>query len=148
LKTYYECLPCFMKQVLKALPNVDESLREPILRDVMAKLSRIDFSLSPPEMARIIFNIIEEYTEEKDCYTDIKQRSNEYILAMYDELKDMVMKSDDPFVASAKLAIAGNIIDFGAKHDFSDEDVHHELDTVFHASILRPKVVYYSIELL
>ncbi len=39
---------------------------------------------------------------------------------IYDPLSEIVSRSNDPFDTAMRLAIAGNIIDFGAKHDFAD----------------------------
>ena len=126
-------MPCFVNQALRALPAVDSSLHETILRETLKVMSDIDFTKSPPEMARVIFDIIESHAGPVDLYEEAKKNSNQYILAMYDELKEMAENSDDPFRAAARLAVAGNIIDFGAKHDFSDEAIHEELDKVLHA---------------
>ncbi len=135
MKTYYECVPCFANQAIRALPAVDETLREAILRDVLKALSNIDFELSPPEMAREIFDIIEKYTGEQDLYAEIKKNSNKYILDMENELRDIIAKSADPFLTGLHLAIAGNIIDFGAKHDFSDKLIHKEIDDALNVKL-------------
>lgn len=128
MKIYYECVPCFVNQAIRALPKVEEELREPILRDVLKALSTINFELSPPEMAREIFDIIEKHTGDKDLYAEIKATSNKYILNLEKELRDLIANSADSFLTGLHLAIAGNIIDFGAKHDFSDELIHKEID--------------------
>ncbi len=59
MKTYYECIPCFINQILRALNSIDAIHHEPILREVLHLLEDIDFSLSPPELARKGFDIIE-----------------------------------------------------------------------------------------
>ena len=70
------------------------------------------------------------YCGKKDYYAEAKQKSNKYILDMYDELSEIITNSDDPFDKAMRLAIAGNIIDFGAKHDFNDELIHAEIKKV------------------
>jgi uncharacterized protein with ATP-grasp and redox domains len=128
MKTYYECIPCFINQVLRALPSIEKSQHELILREVLHLLAGMDFELSPPEMARNIFTIIEKYSGEKDLYAEIKRSSNKYILDMEDELREIIKDSTDSFLTGLHLAIAGNIIDFGAKHDFSDKLIHKEIE--------------------
>ena len=124
-----------MNQSLRALPSIDPSLHESVLRDSLAALSRIDFTKSPPEMARIIFDVIENHTGGVDLYAEIKRRSNSYILAMLDELHELVNESENPFETGLRLAVAGNIIDFGAKHDFSDELIHDEINRAMKIAI-------------
>ncbi len=128
MKTYYECLPCIINQTIKALPAIEESRHYDVLRDVLCELGVTDFSKSPPELARKTFDIMNEYLGGKDPYAEIKRLSNKYILKLYDELNQIIEKSDDPFETALHLAVAGNIIDFGAKHNYSDKLIHEEID--------------------
>ena len=130
MKTYYECIPCFLQQTLRSLNAVDTVYHEDILRKVLYKLGDMDFSLSPPEIVFEVSNIIKEYTGKIDHFADAKKKSNKYIMDMYEELSNIISDSDDPLDTAMRLAIAGNIIDFGAKHDFSDELIHAEIDKV------------------
>ena len=140
MKTYYECVPCFVNQAIRALPAVDDAVRDPIIREVLQGLSCIDFKLSPPEMARGIFDIIEKHTGEKDLYAEIKKSSNRYIMGMEDELRGIIAQSTDSFLIGLHLAIAGNIIDFGAKHNFSDELIHKEIDAALNVQLNEQSV--------
>ena len=130
MKTYYECMPCFLKQTVHALDAVDPLYQEAILREVLHVLGDTDFSLSPPEMVRKVFEVVESYNGKIDYYADAKKKSNNYILNMYEELSEIILNSDDPFDTAMRLAIAGNIIDFGVKHDFSDKLIHAEIEKV------------------
>jgi damage-control phosphatase, subfamily I len=130
MKTYYECIPCFLAQTVRALDAVDPLHHEDIVRKVLHKLGDTDFLLSPPEIVREVFKVIESYNGKIDYYADAKKKSNKYILDMYEELSEIISNSDDPFDTAMRLAIAGNIIDFGAKHDFSDKMIHTEIEKV------------------
>jgi len=130
MKTYYECVPCFLKQTVRALDGVDPLYHEAVLREVLHMLGDIDFSLSPPEEVRKVFEIIEFYGGKIDYYAKAKKKSNKYIMDMYEELSGIISNSDNPFDTAMRLAIAGNIIDFGAKHDFSDKLIHAEIEKV------------------
>ncbi len=48
-----------------------------------------------------------------DPFRGVKARYNKIALKMYPELKQMVALSPEPLVMAARLAIAGNVIDFG-----------------------------------
>lgn len=144
MKTYYECLPCFSRQALTTLKYIEPELREKVMRDVMHMLGDLDYSLTPPFIAGEIYKIINKYTEISDYYAADKAASNEHVLEIFDELKGDIAKSGKPFVTAVKFAIAGNIIDFGAKHDFTIESIHDELSQALsmeldEASILELK---------
>ena len=147
MKTYYECMPCFVNQALTAIQRIPEPDKERLLREVLLRISQIDFSLSPPEMARDIFDVIEEYLPDSDFYYDIKKKSNNYILNLEDELRATIRKSEDPFLTGLHLAIAGNIIDFGAKNDFSDELIHSEIDKALNVVLEKELVKRFKNEI-
>ena len=50
MKTYLECIPCFIKQSLEAarMATDDETVHETVLKEVMKHLESISFSNSPP----------------------------------------------------------------------------------------------------
>jgi len=135
MKTYYECLACIINQTIKALPIVDEKYHDKILREVIAGLSEADYSLSPPELAKRTYDIISEYIGNKDIYYEIKKASNKYILDLYDELKNIINKSNDRFETALHLAVAGNIIDFGAKNNYNDVHIHEEIEKMLAADL-------------
>jgi len=135
MKTYYECLACIINQTIKNLAAVEKNKREEILRKVLIGLADADYTLSPPELAKKMYDLIGEYTSGKDAYAEIKKTSNKYILDLYDELKNTIRKSNNPFETALHLAVAGNIIDFGAKHNYSDKQIHKEINEMLSADL-------------
>jgi len=91
----------------------DEQIQEKVLREALCLGSKMDLSQSPPAMAQKIHRFIREITGVKDPYLEVKNRFNELTLQMYRELKQQVETSADPLETAVRLAIAGNIIDFG-----------------------------------
>ena len=132
MKTYYECFPCFVNQAIRIIKHgntTDSKHNEIIIRKVMHTLGDMDFTSTPPEMTRFIFDIFEEnYEKFEDIYYHEKRSSNLYIMDMYDKLSGIVRNSNDPFDTAMRLAITGNIIDFGAHPTFLDEQIHVEID--------------------
>ncbi len=135
MKTYYECLACIINQTIKNLSAVEKNKHDEILRKVLIGLADADYTLSPPELAKKTYDLICEYTGGKDAYAEIKKTSNKYILDLYDELKNIIRKSDNPFETALHLAVAGNIIDFGAKHNYSDKQIHREINEMLSADL-------------
>lgn len=52
----------------------------------------------------------------------LKLQSNQEVLNLYPELQDLVQNSQGPVLTACKLAVAGNIIDFGVHGQFSIRD--------------------------
>ena len=115
MRTYFDCIPCFVRQVLDSvrMTTNDEQIQEKVLREALFLGSKMDLSQSPPAMAQEIHRFIREITGIEDPYLEVKNLFNELALQMYPELKQQVETSADPLETAVRLAIAGNIIDFG-----------------------------------
>ena len=120
-----ECFPCFLKQVLNVCDviKLKEEERKEIMREVLSYLSTASYNMPPPYLSRDVYNIISKITGVSDPYEEIKRESNKFALSLYPKLKERVKKAEDPLFEAVRLAIIGNIIDFGAAHNFSLEDI-------------------------
>ena len=132
MHTYLDCVPCFARQALDAarLVTSDEKIHEEVLRQILVHVAQMDLSQPPPAMAREIHEAIRKITGVKDPYAKIKKQSNEFALSLYPELKNIVRSSKNPFTTAVRLAIAGNIIDFGvhsAKAEFDEKQVRDSI---------------------
>lgn len=130
MKTYQDCIPCFVKQTISVLEmiNCDDNNRETILRTVLQHLSGIDFHLSPPEMARNIHRIIRETSGIADPFLSEKNRYQDLALQLLPQLEQNLLLSNDPFSSAILLAIAGNSIDHGVYHDLSEEQALYAIE--------------------
>jgi uncharacterized protein with ATP-grasp and redox domains len=66
---------------------------------------------------------LREATDSADPYGPLKARHNQLAWALLPELEAAVAAASDPLSMAVRLAIAGNVIDMGAKTDISDCDV-------------------------
>lgn len=130
MQTYYECIPCFVRQAIEAIQMVtdDKKLQEEALRGVLQKVTEMDFNETPPYMAWTIHRTIRDLVHSEDPYKEIKNRFNRAAMLMYDDIEKMIENSEDHFSAAIKVAIAGNIIDFGVRSDISEEEVRETVD--------------------
>jgi len=137
MKTYLDCTPCFFRQALSATRRAveDPERQENIMRMVMEQLSQADYSKSPPHLARDMYRLIKTESGDVDPFKDIKHESNRLVEDLYPELKDIVAQSPNPLETAVKLAIAGNVIDFGANHAVSSVDIHRSIDEALHVSL-------------
>ena len=129
MKLNLDCIPCFQRQALQAVRFIsdDEKLHERVLREVAKKLLESNWDLTPPELAHQVHSIVKRITNENDPYKEVKRESNDLVLKMYPELKEKVKKSRDPIRTAVRLAIAGNIIDFGVPQEFNLEETIREV---------------------
>ncbi|MBD3237765.1 MAG: DUF89 family protein [Candidatus Eisenbacteria bacterium] len=125
MRTYFECVPCFLRQALEAARIVsdDATLHERMLRETLRMAAEMPFDRSPPEMGQRIHRYLREATGNPDPYRRIKEQSNAMALALYPELQRRVRESSDPLATAAALAIAGNIIDYGCRSELSRPQV-------------------------
>ena len=124
MKTYLECVPCFLKQSLEAAKMVtnDEKIHHEVLKQVLKHFETVSFDNSPPELSINVHEIIRNSTKNRDPYKDVKERSNQKAKNLYPYLKKIVNEAEDPLHMSIKLAVVGNVIDFGTSNRFNVEE--------------------------
>ncbi len=115
MKTYFDCLPCFIRQALESMGmvSIDTNVQVEVMRRVFKMLSEIDLTAAPPIMGMWIQDVVHEVTGIDDFYVDVKRQCNELGKQFYPQIKEKVQRSSDPFETAVRFAIAGNIIDFG-----------------------------------
>ena len=123
MKLDLDCIPCFQRQVLQAVRFIsdDEELHQKVLRIAIKKLLESSWDTIPSEIAHEIHRIVRVLTNENDPYKKVKRESNNLVLKMYPNLKKQVEESSDPLRTAVRLAVAGNIIDFGPLQNFNLE---------------------------
>lgn len=125
MKIHLDCIPCFLKQSLEAarMATNDKKIHEKVMKEVLKHLENIDFEKSPPELSRDVHRIIRDITGSEDPYKKVKDESNELGKKTFKKLKEKIEKSDDPLIMAIKLAIVGNVIDFGTMNRFNVDDM-------------------------
>lgn len=134
MKTYLDCLPCFMNQALRAgrIATNDEKKIKELLVSIGELIKDIPMENTPPETGEIIYRKIREITGVNDPYKQIKEANIKEALSLYPELKKIVKKSDNKLLKAIRIAIAGNVIDHGVSKKFNIfEDVQKILKQNF-----------------
>ncbi len=114
MKVHLDCFPCFLRQAIIALRfgTKDEALQETILKSTLEEIRKAETSKPPAYTTTFIHRKIRQMLG-KDPFREIKSEYNRIALGLYPSLKTAIEKSPDPLWAGARLAIAGNVIDFG-----------------------------------
>ncbi len=114
MRVHLDCFPCFFKQAIIAarLGTNDEALQADILKGVVDEIRATDMSRPPAYSTTFLHRKIRQLLG-KDPFKEIKSEYNQLALGLYPELKKRVGRSSDPLWTATRLAIAGNVIDFG-----------------------------------
>jgi len=131
MKTYLDCIPCFFKQALFAARKAvdDEEKIKAVLDRVGMLVSKIPLESSPPETGKEVYRTVREITGVDDPFKSLKEENIDKALGLYPSLEEIVRKAKDPLETAVRLAIAGNVIDFGANPDF---ELEKDIQVVLH----------------
>ena len=97
MKTYIDCIPCFMDQALRAgrIATNDEAKIKELLDYVGSMIKDIPMENTPPETGDIIYRAVRKITGVDDPYKEIKKINIKEALALYPELKKIVSLSEN-----------------------------------------------------
>lgn len=127
MKIKLDCLPCYVNQALEAsgYANTSEDDKWKTVKTVCGELAQVDRSKPSAEIGQKVHKIVRDISSVEDPYMEQKKESNEKALEYFDEFQREVENSDEPLNRAARLAAAGNAVDFGPRRDF---DVEAELE--------------------
>jgi uncharacterized protein with ATP-grasp and redox domains len=136
VQTSLQCIPCFIRQAQDAVEGtgLGDGAAEAVMRGVLALVSKLDWSVPPPVIARQVQRTIREAMGNPDPYLRKKLAANAMALALLPPIEERIASCDDPFLAALQVSIAGNIIDLGAKVE-RNIDVEAFLGGAFEAPI-------------
>ena len=106
----------------------DPAVHERVVRGTLRLVAEMPFDRSPPWMGQRIHRLLRDATGDPDPYREVKRHSNALALGLYPTLKQRVRASADPFATAVRLAIAGNVIDFGCRSSLDDDEVHEAIE--------------------
>jgi len=125
MKIFLDCIPCFVRQALDSarLATDDEQIHEQVVRETLRLAADLDIGQSPPAIGQQIHRLIRKLIDNDDPYRRIKKQFNNLALKLYSGLRKQIVSSDDRLETAVRLAIAGNIIDFGVKTSLTESDL-------------------------
>jgi len=125
VKVQPECFPCFLRQVLLAIDqhNLDYNFRIEVMKASIKEVLLADVSRTPAYASTFIHKKVRQMLGY-DPFLNKKNKYNQIASDLYSRLKKIVSKSNDPLRTAMRLAIAGNVIDFGI---FKEIDIELEI---------------------
>jgi len=119
MKIYPECGPCMLNRALLFCEKEDEETKERVIREVCRVFSeKFSSDISTTEMAYLRNRIIENITMDRDPMKTLKEESLKAAEKIYPRLEGYVKKIKDGkerFKVALKIALSGNIVEFGAR---------------------------------
>lgn len=116
MKTNLECFACFVGQGLRSarMAGADEKTQDRVVRGVMGYLLGSDSAQSPVELAKGVQRIVAETTGVGDPYEGAKEAESRGAARLLATLRRrMTARSADRLETGLRMAVAGNIIDYG-----------------------------------
>ena len=125
-----DCVTCIIGQIDKAIKllNLDEQKAQTIQEEVLKKSQSFSFDHTPPYVAREVYEYLAKETNCTDPLENLKQESIQNALEFVPFIEKKIRQEEDKLFTAIKAAVAGNVIDFGAKEQFSLEE---EINKVF-----------------
>lgn len=125
------CKRCILKTYQRLLTKFDADIAEKEkFIAFYSKVINTQKLLSTPEIHRELNNAFCRIINVANPFGEEKSRSNALALALYKEWKPKVLASSEAFDLALRLAIAGNIMDYGA---FDSFDVNQTINSVMKA---------------
>ncbi len=143
----YKCLICQIKGLENRIEKfqIPNKKRDDLVAQIISYLSEVNFSKSySPEITQHVVSLLQEHSPTSDPYQSEKDESNNYLLGKYSDFKQQIADSSNSFDTALRLAIAGNIIDFGPNRNFNVDDTINEVLSgdfkIDHSKELRQKI--------
>ena len=130
MKISSECYLCIFSQALKISKRMklDEEKTSEILRGVGKILSKYDLNVTPPEIAKEVYEFISKISKVKDPYLNEKKEAINEALKFKKILQKRIQKSKNPLFDACRVAVSGNVIDLGVNQEY---DLQKEIKNIF-----------------
>lgn len=122
------CVPCFLTTYKRLFRKFDVSeTQQKVFLEYFYTTIENDGSGFAPIIQRNLNKTFCRILNIDDPFREEKEESNRVALELYDKWKPKVIESENPFNLALNLAIAGNIMDYGASNSF---DIHKTIGRV------------------
>ncbi len=121
MNTHVDCIACVINKANKLADKYfeDKQQKYNFMNKVLREVSKIEYDRTAPFLVAKVMRILKKETGIEDFYLQEKKLFNEKLLSMENQIQDMLNHSKDRFITALKIALAGNIVDFGAFDEIS-----------------------------
>jgi len=135
----YECLPCLTREVISLATRVtdDTTRQKEMITHGLDVIKSEGFKSSTPYITGLIYSNVKEVSGITDPFEEEKENFNKIAERLITELnlKEEILKSDNPLDTAVRLSIAGNIIDFSLGIKVEENGVRDSVEDSLKAHI-------------
>ncbi|MBP0001143.1 MAG: DUF89 family protein [Cyanobacteria bacterium SID2] len=123
MKLQADCVPCLFKHALRTakISTQDETKHWEVLSGLARLFSELPEDTIQVEVAGEIQKILADSIGDRDPYRHLKRHYNDLAIELSPQLRKAIETSEDPLLTAIRVAVAGNIIDFGVSDTFNVE---------------------------
>ena len=131
-----DCVVCMLKQALAIgrMSGLSETEVEKTFYQLIRELPDRSMNVPPPELMEQLCLRYADASGVADPYSEIKKQSNREAMKLLPDLEARVEASEHPLAEALCLAIAGNLIDFGAHASL---DLEKTLDEILNQPLFK-----------
>lgn len=131
-----ECLKCFEKTTTHLIAKYHHEIENvAVLKESLDQTINQFQNLPVVELSAKVHRMVQEQTQATDLYAREKAQANSLLLGQYDYWANHIQLSNDSWYTAAKLAVVGNVIDYGA-HVLED-DISEQIQTLVKQHITK-----------
>ncbi len=130
MRVKFECYSCILKQLLELArqSGKDDDTRMKVANELLGHLCTVGEVSTPPELAAHFWGgVFERETGICDPMAEVKDRSTVLGLELLEPMRKIAEESENCFNTALRLAIGGNIIDFGVNPKFDLNEAKQEI---------------------
>jgi len=141
----YACFYCFARAFERLIERHYLTTQQKIeFTQFIAQLGANEELYSSPEFSVLLHRKLKQFSGNEDVYAKEKQESNNKAKELVKNWLPRIKISDNTFDLTLRLAIAGNIMDYGSFKDFDiDKNIEYVLHNDFaidHSVILQTEI--------
>lgn len=143
MNTHVDCIACVISKANKLADKYfkDKHQKYSFMNKVLREVADIDYDRTAPFLVAKVMRILKKETGIDDFYFEEKRLFNKKLLSMEKQIEDILNNSNNKFVTALKIALAGNIIDFGALDEISfdlvEEIINKTLESDFDEELYK-----------
>ncbi|MCT4597909.1 MAG: ARMT1-like domain-containing protein [Vallitalea sp.] len=123
MNSHVDCIACIINKANQLADKYiqDKKVKYEFMNKVLLEVTQIKYSKTAPYLCARVMRILQDMTGIEDFYEEEKNLFNKKLLSMETDIKKSLLDSQNRFLDAIKIAMAGNVVDFGALDDISIE---------------------------
>lgn len=137
MNSHVDCIACIVNKANELADKYITRKRDKysFLNKVLLEIAQTDEEKMAPYVISRVMRLLTDITGISDFYAEEKQLFNHKMLDMEEDIKRILSKADDCFLNTLKLAMAGNVVDFGAYSHMTIDRVKAIMEKTIDSSI-------------